>query len=1194
MNTIPTVLVSDASNELTEKIENLIRSQPELSFISTVSFKEAKRGLPAARLIWLELESDPEGNLDDLASLIKANPDLAFIVSKESLDTNLVKRSMQIGALDFLDHKAWAAQIRGVIRRISSKDRSRGPAPAGAGRRPPRGAPPPRQRTSAPPPPPAGNRSTPGGPPPPSKPAQRPRRKTREISKSGPLNDMARRSHTKLAPLTPSEALTLSSEEKEIRRKEDFEEKSRERKTQAPESKSPEARVDKKPPPPTNRPTPPPPPPAPSRSNHEDFEQSSRSGDIQNYKSTAFKGPNRGPNSGTEADIEPIDSPRAEILSEEEQDIISIDADVVEVHFEESSDSSTDEDDVIELELLSVETEDESEEAEREAARRGFEESLPDLNDLPVSLDSPGFEPGFESMEIEDNLPTIDDLSSSGSENREGYAPEPEMDNLGTIATPDQFDDAFSEGEPEGRRSASEPHFEDLSKIAADNPFDGIAPGGFDNDLESQTSRSELESNSSPPSGFEDILDATRDVDHLDEDSSREGEWSEPPEPVLDNLTTIDMPDQFDEASDSTSSWTDIEQPEAQTNLYEIGDTEESYDDYPEETVDSEDFEQYPQEYQDSQTNENSSTDEPYQKQDPQQDSTYSEDYEESPTQPDENEEFTEPEFDQVENEEDDVPIDDLSDFETELESSDSFEEDDTEFEDNGEESTGELLPVDPSQPLDEDDSQDTRSFDDSEITESSEFAEDNLDDFEDDVEELESYEPESEAPPKEKVSAANLLQGDGLDDALDKAFSDIAPGFDDQSEARLDEIRKKRERLGAESTESEAIAAEQGDTDDNDLENDLESELDRAFDNLQEKSEPKDRESSIVTRSKWGDLDKIPTPGSKSEAAAENKAEDELSTRSNWEDLDAITAPAIVTRPTVGKWDNLSKAKAAPEEIPDYEEAAPDGEAPPSDPTTMSKWGDLDAIPAPNTSDSSSGTFPLESRWGDLDAITGDEVIAASEKETEAETDQGTFPLESRWGDLDAIPNADTIAAASKTNVDPLPEESRWGNLDAIPTPKGTEEKPPTAPGPLSSGLHERLVLKPGDALVPKAKSNPHSIIGRPQSAPQEEMKTKMPEPTLDEAGSGKWGNLDSIPTPKSTSAESSTENQWGDLNKIPTPGGLNVSQPIATTPLRDGPTTLEEPKEPRFTPARIASYSTASVIVLTLMIFWFAFFSY
>lgn len=131
--TLPTVLISGASEELTARIEQLIRGQAELSLVESVTPDVAESRDFKAKLVWVELESDPEGNVALLEKLIKAHPNTFFVVSKEDLDPELVKRAMQVGALDFLDHKGWAAQIRSVVRRIMAKEFGSKPTQAAGG-----------------------------------------------------------------------------------------------------------------------------------------------------------------------------------------------------------------------------------------------------------------------------------------------------------------------------------------------------------------------------------------------------------------------------------------------------------------------------------------------------------------------------------------------------------------------------------------------------------------------------------------------------------------------------------------------------------------------------------------------------------------------------------------------------------------------------------------------------------------------------------------------------------------------------------------------------------------------------------------------------------------------------------------------------------------------------------------------------
>lgn len=124
MATIPTILVSDTTDEIRSKIESLIKSQPELALSKTIGKADAIKEIEGASstIVWVELESGADEGLNLLKQLIQANPGSYFIVSKEELDADLVKRAMQAGALDFLDHRGWAAQIRSVVRRVSTKE----------------------------------------------------------------------------------------------------------------------------------------------------------------------------------------------------------------------------------------------------------------------------------------------------------------------------------------------------------------------------------------------------------------------------------------------------------------------------------------------------------------------------------------------------------------------------------------------------------------------------------------------------------------------------------------------------------------------------------------------------------------------------------------------------------------------------------------------------------------------------------------------------------------------------------------------------------------------------------------------------------------------------------------------------------------------------------------------------------------
>ena len=60
MATIPTILVCDAGDDVRSKIESLIKSQAELSFLKTIGKENARQELEgvSSTIVWMELESD--------------------------------------------------------------------------------------------------------------------------------------------------------------------------------------------------------------------------------------------------------------------------------------------------------------------------------------------------------------------------------------------------------------------------------------------------------------------------------------------------------------------------------------------------------------------------------------------------------------------------------------------------------------------------------------------------------------------------------------------------------------------------------------------------------------------------------------------------------------------------------------------------------------------------------------------------------------------------------------------------------------------------------------------------------------------------------------------------------------------------------------------------------------------------------
>ncbi|MGH9553258.1 MAG: hypothetical protein ACRD3W_28010, partial [Terriglobales bacterium] len=119
----------------------------------------------------------------------------------------------------------------------------------------------------------------------------------------------------------------------------------------------------------------------------------------------------------------------------------------------------------------------------------------------------------------------------------------------------------------------------------------------------------------------------------------------------------------------------------------------------------------------------------------------------------------------------------------------------------------------------------------------------------------------------------------------------------------------------------------------------------------------------------------------------------------------------------------------------------------------------------------------------------------------------------------------------------DPNDPDSTWGNLQAMPPGQEHQESltaPPSAPGnaPLGSESSQFDTMPPGQV----------ADLLRAQQA--EALTAKQSDEQSPDDDS-KWGNLNSIPTPKPSPAAGKAA--WGDLDSIPTPknaapvGGLS-----------------------------------------------------
>lgn len=121
--TISTLLVSEEKGR-TDKLEALITSRPEMTLIATVDRKTAikKIGDFRPRLVWVELDPDPQSAVKFLNDFRKKHAKVPFVASKSTLDAALTKTVYQLGGLDFLDDQTgMEAQLAVVLQQLASQ-----------------------------------------------------------------------------------------------------------------------------------------------------------------------------------------------------------------------------------------------------------------------------------------------------------------------------------------------------------------------------------------------------------------------------------------------------------------------------------------------------------------------------------------------------------------------------------------------------------------------------------------------------------------------------------------------------------------------------------------------------------------------------------------------------------------------------------------------------------------------------------------------------------------------------------------------------------------------------------------------------------------------------------------------------------------------------------------------------------------
>ena len=122
---IPTLLVCDGDEPTQQLLEGLIKNEPGLRYIATVSKRDGSRAVEQAikvgtKLLWIDLDDEPVEGLNLLAETRQLFPQLPVIVSKSVLDADMVRASVNLGALDFLDPQSWVNQIKIVVAKLQA------------------------------------------------------------------------------------------------------------------------------------------------------------------------------------------------------------------------------------------------------------------------------------------------------------------------------------------------------------------------------------------------------------------------------------------------------------------------------------------------------------------------------------------------------------------------------------------------------------------------------------------------------------------------------------------------------------------------------------------------------------------------------------------------------------------------------------------------------------------------------------------------------------------------------------------------------------------------------------------------------------------------------------------------------------------------------------------------------------------
>jgi DNA-binding NarL/FixJ family response regulator len=123
--TLPTVVVCDSA-EKSNEIASLVKSQPDLALIETVSRQAAREQISNVqpKLVWLELAPEPNEAINLLSELSSHNPGTHFLVSYDTVNADLVKATMHLGVIDYLDPQSWQKQLPEAISRVLVKEKT--------------------------------------------------------------------------------------------------------------------------------------------------------------------------------------------------------------------------------------------------------------------------------------------------------------------------------------------------------------------------------------------------------------------------------------------------------------------------------------------------------------------------------------------------------------------------------------------------------------------------------------------------------------------------------------------------------------------------------------------------------------------------------------------------------------------------------------------------------------------------------------------------------------------------------------------------------------------------------------------------------------------------------------------------------------------------------------------------------------